>query len=149
MLHHLYPTDSACGYDEGMRLIYLLTLLLCLSGYSAEKESEIRPPVLSLKDEVAFREHFKLIMNQIKSADKPVNANAPLDTIDAAIAVVSQQMPKHKINCCMEYQGWFFFSTTGLAKDVDINDVGNFRILFLSGFAVRKGEAKVYSFSFW
>src|SRR6185503_6135120 len=132
-----------------MRSICLIAVLICLSGMAAEKEPAKLPPVLTVKDATVFQGHFKMIMNQIKSADKATITKENKNTLVAAFAAVSQEQPQHKFNCCMEYEGWFLFSNMGLSKEFKIEDAQNLNIIFHNGFAVRKGDNKVYSFGFW
>jgi hypothetical protein len=135
--------------DSQMRLICSIAVMICLSGVAAEKEPEKLPAILRSKDATAFQDHFKMIMNQIKSVDKPTITKESMKTLDAAFAAVVQEKPQHKFNCCMEYEGWFLFSNMGLLKDFKIEDAQNLNIIFHNGFAVRKGDDKVYSFGFW
>ena len=132
-----------------MRTICSIAMLICLSGIAAEKEAGKLPPVLTLKDATIFQRHFNLIMDQIKRTDKPTVTKENMNTLEAAFAAVSQEKPQHKINCCIEYEGWFLFSNVGLGKVLDIKDPVNLSIVFHNGFAVRKGDNRVYLFGFW
>jgi hypothetical protein len=137
-----------------MRVIAcVLIVLLFNARIAAEEPADNQPkmpPILKLKDEKVFKEHFALIMRQTEARkdDGSITLKEKANSLEHAFKLLAQSSDKAgNLTLCVEYEGWYLFSS-GIEKDEQVSQ-DKLITLFIFGVAIKKGEDKARPFSFW
>jgi hypothetical protein len=136
-----------------MRIIACLCVLIIASAsISAEESVAKMPPVLKLKDEKAFKEHFDAIIQQTdaRKGEGSIALKEKASSLEQAFTLLAHSDDKFEnFIVCIEYENWYLFST-GFEKDLQTKqDSLSLMNMFRFGTAIKKGDNKAHPFLFW
>jgi hypothetical protein len=122
-----------------MLSLALLIGFAALSQGSPEKPRPAKPAVPVLKADAVQ----SLIVKQVTSASPELGYRvaAPLSCLEAGLLAMPSERP---ILAMAEAKGWFF-SATSVVSDAKTGEP----LLFLSGYAVKRGSRHVVGFGVW
>ena len=127
------------------KIILAIFLMAAFAVHAAEKKQR-EPQILVIKDENAFEEHFKSQVLSKQMAPQILSKTAT--SLEQALPLIKAEAKMlAPVVVMTEYKGWFLFSSGEESFQPEKIGFDPIRI-FIKGYAVKKGTAKLVLFGY-
>lgn len=138
-----------------MKRLELILIVIALAFLpmlvKAEEKADPLPHEYSVKDTEATKDHLDRIVDQVTGSKRSVALGDKATTLAEAHKLLLKAIahPK-KIPACVEFKGWFIFSTMeSTAEAINEKDTRSLALVFHQGYGVKKGSDQAFNFGFW